>query len=228
MRQGSQHAGLACGLGLGMALALAGAGCSSTGELTPAPADPAPTAPSVAVPLPARSAAPTGTGTYESNLADYAIAVGDVMALYHPPAAAGAGFASELTIELVERPGRCSDYGDGLLRANSKKIELTVQHVGTTLDDAAIKPGIYTIGKGATGAAGFERRTLTATCASDATAIPFDAAGGCFDQIEVKSFDGTHVTGTYELRATDGRYVTGAFEADVCNVRPAQTPAICK
>ena len=211
----------------GLALALATGACSSTGEVAAeadAPSEPA--ASNAPASPPAPPAQPTGTGTYESNVADYAIGVRDVMARYEPPAAVGSEFASTLTLELVEFGGRCGELGAGVSHRSAKTIALRIQRVGATAADAALKTGTYTIGSSAHGEVAFERQVLSASCAPDSVPTPFDAA--CMNAIEVKSFFGTHVAGTYALLAIDGRYVRGTFDAELCAAKAPSTPIVCE
>jgi hypothetical protein len=231
-------------LGLCLAAGLAAGGCSGTGGTATTPAEApigapassptteAPAAPEgPAAAAAPRPAAPTGTGTYDSNLGDYAIGVRAVMARYEPPVAvavgSGFGFASRLTIELVEIAGRCGEYGAGISHRNAKTIALQIQRFGATAADAALRAGTYTIGSTTNGDVAFTRRVLSPACAPDAAAMPFDASTGCFDDLVVTSFDGKHVAGTYELRATDGRFVKGTFDADLCEATAPSAPALC-
>lgn len=221
--------------------ALALVACSSTTESAPA-ADPtsAPEPEPEPTPTPSPNPTPTpdagtnnppppppapgkksGTGTYESNIGDFTIAIADVMVVYKAPKASGAGFKSELEIEYRETVGICADRAAGVKRAGYKNIEVGIETFATTLQGATITPGTYKFGKSTEVDGYIERRVHDAMCASTGKPeLPKESfsspATMAVNEIVITTLTPTHVTGSYELRAADGKYVKGTFDADIC------------
>lgn len=163
----------------------------------------------------------SGKGTYESNLGDFTIAIADVMVVFKPPTASGAGFKSELEIDYRETVGICADRAAGIKHAGYKNIEIGIEKFATTAQGATITPGTYKFGKSAEVDGSIERRVHDATCASTGKPeLPKDSfsslATMVVNEIVITTLTPTHVTGSYALQAPDGKYVKGTFDADIC------------
>ena len=165
----------------------------------------------------------TGTGSYQSNLTDFAITVKDVGARLSPPAAASAGgFKSTLKLYLVDYAGYCADYGKSIGHAGSRNVKLEIEKLGATAGAATLGPGTFVIdhlGDG-DGEVYIGRQSLDAKCSSSKTPLPFTLAGATANEVVITRLDAAHVTGTYELQSADGRFIKGSFDADLCTASP--------
>jgi hypothetical protein len=208
-------------------LTLAGSAvaCSSTSadpRVTETDAGGSPTAPGLGT-RDAASPTTTGSGSYESNLSDFALTVADVLATREPARPKAAGFESRLTIRIVDLAGGCADLGAGVERANAKSIELLIKRTAPTAAESAITVGMYAFHKG-TNAVTLERRTTTEACTASASlGIPFSAAEIAVNALVITVLDAKHVAGTYEVAASDGRSLKGAFDAELCGATTAST-----
>jgi hypothetical protein len=173
--------------------------------------------------------ATSGTGSYASNLTDFALKVQDVGVRYSPAHASGAGFKASLKLYLQSNAGYCSDYAASIRRANSTYLKLEIERTGATIAEAELGPGTYAVDHLTDGAGDvfMGRQSLDATCSYLSFPMPFSLAETTINKIVFTQLDTTHVKGTYELRAADGRFVQGAFDADVCTAVPAGT-STCK
>src|SRR5689334_15930771 len=97
---------------------------------TPTPESPPPVADAASTtdsaPPPPPAGKKSGTGTYESNIGDFTIAVSDVMVVFKAPKVSGAGYKSELEIEYRETVGICADRAAGIKHAGYKSIQVGV------------------------------------------------------------------------------------------------------
>lgn len=157
----------------------------------------------------------TGTGTYESNLTDYAITVRDVWARLSKAKAKGGAFESELKLDFSDTVGRCANEKAGVRKKNEKYLDVEVTRRAATLAEAELVPGTYTFGP-ADGESYFGRAARDATCKSNYTSLPFTYPEATIKQVVITAVTATHATGTYEIRASDGRYLKGTFDADFC------------
>lgn len=177
------------------------------------------------------TASTIGTGTYESNVGDFSLAVKDVYATYRPAKVAGAGYSSELKIKFFDHAGACADRGTKTERKGSKEAEFEIEAVGATAAAAELKPGAFPIektGDGQNGLVYYGRSTLDTMCSSDSAVFPITLATATVNKVVITTLTATHVTGSYEMRGNDGKFIKGVFDADICTVANGSGAGICK